>query len=156
MKNKGFTLVELTIVVAIIAIILTIAIPMYKRSKLAASESSAIATLRTIHISQEQVLLQKRFLHGVSNLPLYATFAQLATLNPPVMDTGITLAPHIKSGYLFSIHLDNQTDTSADFFAIAVGNDFQGNARSFYIDVEGVIRYTNDGSVPTAISSPIQ
>src|SRR5438270_12285261 len=46
--EQGFSLIELLIVVAIILIIAAIAIPNLLRSKIAANESSAVASLRTI------------------------------------------------------------------------------------------------------------
>ena len=50
--DKGFSLLELLIVVAIILIIATIAIPSLLRSRQAANESSAVAELRTINTAQ--------------------------------------------------------------------------------------------------------
>ncbi len=51
-KNKGFSLIELLIVVAIILIIAAIAIPNLLRARISANESSAVASLRTLNTAQ--------------------------------------------------------------------------------------------------------
>ena len=54
MQKRGFTLIELMIVVAIIAIILSLAIPSLQNARKSANEGRAIATLRSISTVQEQ------------------------------------------------------------------------------------------------------
>ena len=74
MKNKGFTLIELMIVVAIIAIIAAIAIPNLLRSRLQSNESATIGNLRTVVGSQSAFAAAER---GYAS-----TFAQLR--NDPI------------------------------------------------------------------------
>lgn len=53
MRNrKGFSLIELLIVVAIILIIVAVAVPSFLRSRIAANESAAVASLRTLNTAE--------------------------------------------------------------------------------------------------------
>ncbi len=51
-KQKGFSLIELLIVVAIILIIAAIAIPNLLKSRMAANESSAVGSIRTLNTAE--------------------------------------------------------------------------------------------------------
>ena len=65
-KQKGFSLIELLIVVAIILIIAAIAIPNLLRARMAANEASAVGTMRTI--TTAEVTYQSTYLLGFAPL----------------------------------------------------------------------------------------
>jgi prepilin-type N-terminal cleavage/methylation domain-containing protein len=100
-KQKGFSLIELLIVVAIILIIAAIAIPNLLRARMAANESSAVASIRTINTAQ---------ITYNSTYPTTGFAGSLAVLGgvAPCTPTSTTaclidsvLAAGTKSGYLF-------------------------------------------------------
>jgi len=101
-KQKGFSLIELLIVVAIILIIAAIAIPSLLRARMSANESSAVASVRTINTGM---------ITYNSTYPTVGFAATLATLGPnanPCTATSTNaclidsvLASGTKSGYTF-------------------------------------------------------
>lgn len=139
MKKKGFTLIELMIVVAIIAIIAAIAIPNLLRSRMQSNESSAIGNLRTI--------IGAEVAYNAANSIYAVTFAEMTAATPPFLDGDWTKA---KSGYNFTVG-----GTTANFTSNAdpVTAGTTGN-RQFYTDASGVIRYAT-GAAATSASTPI-
>ena len=83
MKKKNFTLVEIMIVVAIIALLAAIAIPNLLRSRLSAQEASAAASMKAICAAE----LAWRTSHNS-----YASFANLINANPSYLDAGFAIA----------------------------------------------------------------
>src|SRR2546428_2523882 len=99
MKDRGFSLLELLIVVAIILIIATIAIPSLLRSRQSAQESAAVAQIRTINTAEVTYLS--------SNQGAYGDIPSLITQG--LLDTRFSGSV---SGYSYSV-----TATGTDYTA---------------------------------------
>ncbi len=156
-KHKGFSLIELLIVVAIILIIAAIAIPNLLRSRIAANEASAVGTIRTINTAE---------ITYNSTYPTVGYSSTLTDMGPAtgtptsttagLLDETLAQASPTKSGYVFTY--GNGGGTPIATYTIN-GDPVSANSsgvRTFYSDESGVIRANNDGTSASSASSPIQ
>jgi type IV pilus assembly protein PilA len=162
--QKGFSLIELLVVVSIILLISAIALPKLIQARIAANESATVGNLRAV--LNAQMIYQSRY-GGVST-----TLASLTTTATPntctasgVLDpTQFSGATPILSGYTLTFTSPLGTDvpqlvggcTVANSFSmVATPNSSYTGVRGFYVDQSGTIHYTPDGSAPTSTSSAL-
>jgi prepilin-type N-terminal cleavage/methylation domain-containing protein len=151
-KQKGFSLIELLIVVAIILIIAAIAIPNLMRSKMAANEASAVASLRTLNTSV--VAFSTTYNTDPANLVALGPSAAPSSTAADLVDNLLGKDPALKSGYTITYTAVVATPIT-QYTILAVPQSTSTGQRKFFTDQSGVIRQTTDGTVPTASSGPI-
>jgi type IV pilus assembly protein PilA len=158
-RTKGFSLIELLIVVAIILIIAAIAVPSFLQSRITANESAAAAAIRTLNTAQVSYN---------SSYPTVGFAAALSNLGPGGITTACPtpptsaasclidgqLASGTRSGYTFT--LTNVTGTPGatyNVIAAPILTGYSGN-RNFCSFADAVVRVrltaiaTCDGTVP--------
>lgn len=145
--RRGFSLIELLIVIAIILIIAAIAVPKMNKQIMAAHEMAAIREIGTIHTGETQYYSQ------------FGKYAQnLAELGPPASGAAGPAAADLlpknlsegkASGYIFTV-----VGTPTGYSVTAVPEQFgSSGSRTFFSDQTLVI-HNNYTAEPATIASP--
>ena len=135
-SKKGFTLVEIMIVVAIIVLLAAIAIPNLLRARLSANEATSIAAMRTLSTALESY----RAAQSPPSYPVGSVLTPLSTANPPYIDS--VLGAGNKSGYTYTYA------GTANVFNVTAAPQTANvtGVRSFFVDQSGVVRVGTSSS----------
>jgi type IV pilus assembly protein PilA len=160
-KQKGFSLIELLIVVAIILIIAAIAIPNLLRSKMAANEASAVASLRTLNTTE---ILYSTNCNGLSTT--LKELGPAAVAGTPVCATGEDLVDSVLSGTLggtattavkngYTLTYAPGTGTPPATYTITATPAAGAGIRNFWTDQTGVIHVEATAGAMAATDPPL-
>ncbi len=158
-KQKGFSLIELLIVVAIILIIAAIAIPNLLRARIAANESSAVSGVRTLNTAEVSYYSAYPTVGYASTL---ANLGGTCTGGATPTSTGACLiddaiASGTKSGYLFVLSGVTGTPATAYQFVASPQGVNQTGVRVFCSTQDAVVRLAAAGATSCAgTETPVQ
>ena len=156
-RQKGFSLIELLIVVAIILIIAAIAIPNLLRARIAANESSAVSSIRTMNTAQISYFSTYPTVGYAATIPALGPAASTGCTTPTSTASCLvdwivaqaTAASSAKSGYYFGLGVTAGGGiNSAYTLGGAPAAVSQTGVRGFCSNADGVIRYIGSASTP--------
>jgi len=151
--QRGFSLIELLVVVAVILVIAAIAIPNFLRSRVAANQASAIESMRMI--STAEVAYSSTYGTGFS--------PSLIVLGPPAASQPVTataaglvdevLASGSKSGYSFSYSpsaFSAATNTYNGYTLLGIPTKFGQTGGTYYYQDQSFVIHSNSTTTASA------
>lgn len=158
-KQKGFSLIELLIVVAIILIIAAIAIPNLLRARIAANESATAANMRTINTSEtsywtswgNQYSPTLAALAGTCSSTTLPSSSSACLIDDTLANA--TTVSAVKSGYFFT-YVPAGTP-AVEYTMTGEPQSTSTGVKHFFTDQTFVIRYATGTTAADATSSPI-
>lgn len=142
-RQKGFSLIELLIVVAIILIIAAIAIPNLMRSRIAANEASAVASVRTIGTAELTYFNSYNDYAAIGELggsTCNSATPTISSTSACLIDNSLATAvdtTHLKSGYYFTTP---ETSTTVFVASATPGTPGTSGVRYFCAAQDAVVR----------------
>jgi len=147
-RRRGFSLIELLIVITIILIIITFAVPKLQKAHMFAQETAAVVAVKTIHTVQVQYLSQ------------YGRYAaSLTELGPPASGAASPAAADLidsvlaggeKQGYKFTL-----TGTPGGYTVLAVPDSYNGTGSKTLFSDQSMVIHEHFGPEPATAQDPV-